>query len=353
MKRMKKAGLVASSMAAIAVCSSLIVGSTYALFTSEDNVDIAITAGTVSVSAEIVESSLELTSMGVTQDGNNWANGGSAGFSDEKHLDLTYITPGDSATFDIKVTNASNVNIQYRLNWSVDGELADVLVADAIGAEIGNWTEWLASDEVKEKTVTVTVSLPEEVDNLYQNKSASISFAVEAVQGNASPNLSAFEIENSENEDGPLVMITGVKEGVTDIVIPAESNGKPVWLAADAFKGNEELETVTINCKQINSWAFQGCENLKTVILGEGVETIGQNAFSGTFGRYDEVVASNKIETIHIPASVKYIGTEAFRGCENLKTVTFAENSQLISIGADAFLDCINLAPIEYPNSVV
>lgn len=54
------------------------------------------------------------------------------------------------------------------------------------------------------------------------------------------------------------------------------------------------------------------CDNakLKTVILSEGVTTIGQEAF-----------LFSSLETITIPASVAAIGTNAFNGCDALKTV--------------------------------
>ena len=49
----KKVGIIASSVAAIAVCSSMVVGSTFALFTSEDSVNIAVTSGKVNATASV------------------------------------------------------------------------------------------------------------------------------------------------------------------------------------------------------------------------------------------------------------------------------------------------------------
>lgn len=123
----KKVGIIASSVATIAVCASMVAGSTYALFTSEDKVDISVTAGKVEVTATVDENSLALTSMGEVQEGKTWANGGKAGFTDKSTLTLNDVTPGDGATFDIKVTNNSTVNIKYKLSFSVVGELGDLL----------------------------------------------------------------------------------------------------------------------------------------------------------------------------------------------------------------------------------
>ena len=55
---------------------------------------------------------------------------------------------------------------------------------------------------------------------------------------------------------------------------------------------------------------------------------------------------------IVIPASVKSVETKAFYGCGSLVSVTFAENSQLTSVGREAFAYCENLVSIAIPNSV-
>ena len=51
--------------------------------------------------------------------------------------------------------------------------------------------------------------------------------------------------------------------------------------------------------------------NVSSVALWEGLETIESGAFT-----------KSKIETLEIPNSVKSIGSGAFKGCENLTTVT-------------------------------
>lgn len=185
----KKVGIIASSVATIAVCSSMIIGSTYALFTSEDKVDIAVTAGKVEVTATVDENSLALTSMGEVQEGNVWANGGQAGFSDEAVFTLNNITPGDKAQFDIKLTNSSSVNVKYRLSYSVNSGylLASGLEVSVSGIDVSGkqkyysvWEEFKNTDEI----VSVSVCLPEYAGNIYQNLTTDISFGVEAVQAN-------------------------------------------------------------------------------------------------------------------------------------------------------------------------
>lgn len=59
----------------------------------------------------------------------------------------------------------------------------------------------------------------------------------------------------------------------------------------------------------------------KDVVIPDGVETIKERWFM-----------NSQIETVIIPVSVKKIEKEAFRGCQQLREVEFAEGSKLESI---------------------
>ncbi len=85
----------------------------------------------------------------------------------------------------------------------------------------------------------------------------------------------------------------------------------------------------------IGSNAFQGCTKLYQLTFAEGsqLQTIGDYAFSGCF-------VNGTRSSIEIPSSVTSIGYNAFRGCTNLTTVSFAEESQLQTIGDSAFMNC-------------
>ncbi|MBR2343224.1 MAG: hypothetical protein IKA64_03125 [Clostridia bacterium] len=185
---MKKKVLV-SSILTIALCLSLIAGSTFALFTSESNADISIKSGKVEMIATIDDTSLELYSMDVAQTG-TFENGGTAEFTDANTLVFENVTPGDKATFKVVMTNNSNVAVQYRFTWAVNGKLAEALVATADGETLvggtSAWTEWAvpASEAEKTRTISVTIDLPKTVGNEYQEQTAEIDFGVIAVQGN-------------------------------------------------------------------------------------------------------------------------------------------------------------------------
>ena len=184
--------MLLSSIASIALCSSIAVGGTFALFTSEQKVNVAVTAGKVKVTANIIEESLVTSSTLSDFEGTTtFENGGTATFSNAdgvQILKFTNVTPGDKAEFQIKATNESNVAIQYRFTWAVDGELATALQATVDGKALVNnvteWTKWENDAAELSKVFNVVVLLPETVDNTYQEKNASISFTVEAVQSN-------------------------------------------------------------------------------------------------------------------------------------------------------------------------
>ena len=193
---MKKKTIL-SSLLTIILCLSLIAGSTYALFTSEDQVNIAVNSGKVNVVATILDTEMKTFSLGTEQAAGKFANGGTAVFATneegEKVLTLDKMTPGDKVTFSIQITNNSNVAMKYRVVWAVEGVLSEVLTATAGGDKIENgksaWTSWPVpaaedgSDKVE--TIDVIIELPAETGNDYQDKKATIVFTVEATQGNA------------------------------------------------------------------------------------------------------------------------------------------------------------------------
>ena len=113
-----------------------------------------------------------------------------------------------------------------------------------------------------------------------------------------------------------------------------------------AFNNCSNLTEITLPSSliSIGSWAFQNCTSLATVTFAEGsqLESIGRLAF------YD----CSALQSIEIPESVTSIGERAFYNCRSLETVTFAEGSQLESIGDDAFSYCSELTEITLPSSL-
>ena len=133
----------------------------------------------------------------------------------------------------------------------------------------------------------------------------------------------------------------------TEILIPTTYNGLPVVsVEASAFLNNTAITSVVLpdGITSIGENAFNGCESLTSVLFGKNsqLSSIGPGAFNYCYS----------LESITIPESVTSIGSDAFYYCYGLRSVTFGENSQLTSIGDGAFNWCESLESITIPASV-
>ena len=90
----------------------------------------------------------------------------------------------------------------------------------------------------------------------------------------------------------------------------------------------------------IGDYAFRGCEVLTSVTVSNSVTSIGQNAFSGCYG----------LTSIDIPSSVTSIGESAFDGCSALTSIDIP--SSVTSIAGYAFSMCSKLTSVTIPSSV-
>ena len=190
--------ILVSSILTIALCLSMIAGSTFALFTSESKVNVAVTSGEVSVLA--TASNLQYTSdLGSTL--------GQATLSDKADsITVEGFTPGDRVSFDITVANESTVAINYRTVVTISDELAPALVVsfDDEKSE-GHKSAWTKLDAGADpEKVTVSIYFPDaDNNNNYMGKTCNISYVVEAVQGNTVPVESYSELlDNYYYESG-------------------------------------------------------------------------------------------------------------------------------------------------------
>ena len=209
---MKKNALL-SSILVVALCFSLIAGSTFALFTDEHFVTIDVDAGQVKIEASLTTPELysvvpaaEAGSNPVTeydehgkayayvpQEDGKFANGGTATINDTNGvITLENITPGDKIVFGLNATNSSDVAIQYRYRVEVISGF-DLMVGciitvageklPSLAAYSSTWEPLSVGQNIN--TVQLALELPVSAGNEYQNGSAQIKVYVEAVQDNA------------------------------------------------------------------------------------------------------------------------------------------------------------------------
>ena len=121
-----------------------------------------------------------------------------------------------------------------------------------------------------------------------------------------------------------------------------DKNGNPVLVPpAYSVSGDENVITIGTGLQSIGALAYANNASLdgKTLIIAEGVTSIGNYAFADT-----------GITRVIIPASVTSLGQYAFADCENLASVVFLGN--ISEIPAGLFSGCSGLESISIPESV-
>ena len=181
---------------------------------------------------------------------------------------------------------------------------------------------------------------------------------------------------------------------ISEVSIPNNVSG----LCIDCFKGCSRLRRVTFgpsssldrigascfeetgveefavpdSCRELCDRCFKGCSRLRRVTFGpsSSLERIGVEAFGALEKEKMVYMERPQKETvftpcglveISIPDSVRELCDGCFRGCENLRRVTFGPSSSLERIGVEAFgavrdfrgdLTTCGLVEIHIPDSV-
>ena len=132
-----------------------------------------------------------------------------------------------------------------------------------------------------------------------------------------------------------------------------------------AFSYCSSLTSITLpqGLTAIGRSAFSDCSSLTGITLPESVTAIGEDAFSGcsslisitipegvtAIGEYAFYWCSS-LTSITIPEGVTAIGEGAFYGCSSLTSITIPEG--ITAIGEDAFYGCSSLTSITIPEGV-
>lgn len=257
MKKTKK--LIMGSALAIGFCASLMAGTTYALFTSESGVNVAVTSANVSIDASINEKSVQTKQLYETE----WTDGMGGTYAkgvsyDAKTATITLnnFLPGDAVKFDINVVNGSSVDVQYRASWKTqnDDGLFDGLAITIDGASYDGTTTYSAWKLVKTgdalDSVEVQIELPEKADKAYNNKSCTLVFSVEAVQGNAS-------VDNGSADVTYIYTARDLKAFADSVNAGNTYANKTVELMSDVSLAGMNWTPIGLNCDD-TAHAFAG-----------------------------------------------------------------------------------------------
>ncbi len=109
-----------------------------------------------------------------------------------------------------------------------------------------------------------------------------------------------------------------------------------------AFNGCKSLESVTLpdSVTFIGSYAFDSCSKFTSLPVGEYPISIGDYAFSNCSGLTD----------VMIPDNVISIGKSVFNGCYNLKNISIGSGLAQIGDGAFSFIDMLNKITVDADN---
>ena len=156
-------------------------------------------------------------------------------------------------------------------------------------------------------------------------------------------------IPSSVTYDGTTYSVTEIESAfygctdITSVTIPGSiTNIENKYVGWGVFKGCTGLITVVIGdgVQQIGEETFYGCTSLTSIVMPNSVTNIGLRAFNGC----------TALTSIVIPSSVTAIENLAFAGCTSLASIAISYG--VISIGSSAFEDCTGLTSITIPNSV-
>ncbi len=364
-------------------------GDSYHIDGDDEDITVTLSDGTNKIYATLAaeqSATLDIENKLVTIDGAE--AGGTAGdyvirFSEAEDYDTFH---------DMEISGTSG-NEDTKLTKTDDGITVDT---DA-GAEI-----IVRKIENNENTAEVKVELPEDKaeirtdDNgkisVYADKDGDGEFTdVIAVSGNSGTTEIVASGTCGENltwsldEEGTLT-ISGAGEmanyrGRQEIDLEVTYSSNSPWfdygiktviiedgvtsIGRAAFCGCGKLERAEIpdSVTTIGEWAFSGCGSLDCIEIPEGVTSIGEKLFAYCINLRSVAIpvgvrsignsafiSCKKLTDIEIPPNVTTIGAWAFIGCNSLTDIIIPEGIKTIS--GSLFEDCFNLVSVTIPNSV-
>ncbi len=127
-----------------------------------------------------------------------------------------------------------------------------------------------------------------------------------------------------EKENAEKVHDLVIKDGTVGIADRAAGLSSDYWNPTNRWTTMLESVTIPASVKYIGNGAFNRSQDLKSVTIPSGVVRIGNRAFE----------SCTSIKKVTIPSSVKYIGSWAFAHCESLTSVKLKEGLETISVSA-------------------
>lgn len=171
------------------------------------------------------------------------------------------------------------------------------------------------------------------------------------------PSLRKLEIPASVETIGDYAFCG--TNGLVSIVIPETVK---YVSSLRMFSDCTSLESVSLpsSFKEFGYEMFSGCPNLKEVRTASDIEKIGDYAFRGCtsiteidLGNFSSVgvgaFSESGLTSVHIPDAMKELPEDLFRKCTGLKNVDL---NKVEGIGSGAFVQCNSLESIVIPKTI-
>lgn len=368
-----------SSVIALLVCFTMLLGTTFAWFTdSVTSANNIIQTGTLDVEMYWAKGTEDPSSA-------DWKDASQGAIFNSELWE-----PGYVEARHIKIANVGTLALKYKLAIAPNGEvseLADVIdvyfvdpaqiatrdslaaltpvgtlrqmIDDPDGAAYGSL---LAEDESTEeiesvKTVTIALKMRENAGNEYQNLSIGTNFSIVlmATQDNVEKDAFDENYDNIEIPDKDVQVIEGniyhytVDGNVVLASVPYGNVGASFTVPDDVtilgqgdvydgavpvFSKSSPIESITLpeGLVEIKARAITGVTTLTSINFPSTLKAIRAQALRLT-----------GMDELTVPANVEVIGEGAFRDMANLTTVTVEGN---VAFDNNAFRSCPNLTSI-------
>lgn len=152
-------------------------------------------------------------------------------------------------------------------------------------------------------------------------------------------------VPDSVSYNGRSYAVTGIasyafsySDSLKSVIIP--DGVLSIGLSAFLCCGSLESVTIPERVTKINFDTFSECTSLKSVTIPDGVTEIGEMAFMGC----------RSLEEILLPNGITEIGKEAFMGCRSLEGILLPDG--ITEIGEGVFKGCRSLKSVTIPDGV-
>lgn len=297
---------------------------------------------------------------------------------DFSNLTARYILLPDDATMDgyrldstwgelyAKMKVPHKVTVSFSVNESKGEPVADRLT-NAIYSEIDVTTKeaegltyifvgWYRDDQFSEK-VAYPLIMPDDANV------TSMTLYAKFTDNTQGSNASLYEVSGDEIKlynfetdgqghivatDSKIVVISYLGANTDDYMktigsgFYLDSEGDYIWDGHDiVFSDHPE----DYSDRYSHRGAFEGHTELLEVYftVNSQIETIGEDAFKNC----------TNLERIILPSSVKRIAAGAFAGCTSLREIIFPSDGANIVIESNAFAGCVSIKSITLPASVI